>query len=458
MFKMNLCDVSNETESSGDYTGNKKLYETLNHILYGYMVPAICICGFFGNVLNLVILAGKRQQRALREKERSANLGLIALAVADMSFCITAFPSTFLPMDMRFPNRGVMIYYGCYCAAVINIFIMTSTWLTVTMSTERYLAICHPLRSRNIITLQRTKLAIVLVFICSMIFNVPVFWRYAIVEIVCDNETVAYSIYPQVLYGNESLDHAYRAVWAVLGNFVPLIMLLFFNVALVREIHKSNALRKKAKALDRQLRGEGGMILVHHTSSDVEPRSLINITLVAIVVMFFILVAPSEILKHVTSLFGQSQRKNYTYLTVELVTNIMQGINFSANFILYCIIIPSFRRRMKEMICSQSRYRGLSVTVYSGSGGSVVWCGWAFPRCCRNIYIPRENNPAASYARNLSSLWMLISLSWCRYSVWFFSFVALSCWQQNCKTHKKLHHSARHDCLWVLAHFIHTIV
>lgn len=343
---------SNVSSHNDNITGNKALYEDVYHVLYTYGLPTICICGFLGNVMNLIILAGKRIQTQLRSAERSANIGLIALAVADMSFCISAFPSTFLPMDNVFTHKGFLAYYGCYCAAVINIFIMTSTWVTVTMSSERYLAIRHPLKSRNIITLERSKVVIVLVYILSAIFNIPVFWRYALIEVRCDS-VVKYQIQPQVI--DENFDHAYRAMWAAIGNFIPLVILLWCNIGLMREVHKSYAMRK-------QMNGNAG---IHTSHASDKEANRITITLVAIVVMFFILVAPSEVMKQVAYLVGGDLSSNYTYLIIEVIYNLLQTINFSANFIIYCIVNPSFRKTMKEMFCFQ--YQKLSSDVFEAS-------------------------------------------------------------------------------------------
>ena len=47
------------------------------------------------------------------------------------------------PYDFR-------LLYRLYSNAVINTFIMTSTWLTVTMALSRFVAICHPLRARQV--------------------------------------------------------------------------------------------------------------------------------------------------------------------------------------------------------------------------------------------------------------------------------------------------------------------
>ena len=341
-----VWDYQDAISEDVNTTGNKALYQSVYHILYGYGLPTICVFGFLGNVMNLIILAGKQAHRTLRRAEASANIGLIALAVADMNFCVLAFPSTFLPLDMKFHKKGFLLYYGCYCAAVINIFIMTSTWITVAMSTERYLAICHPLKSRKILSLTRTKIVIVLVYVFSLVFNLPMFWRYTITELRCWtnglllNQTV-FSIHPVVLYERDHVEHGYRAAWAVVGNFVPLFLLLLFNIALMREIHKSYAMRKRMNC-----------VATHH-STDSDSNNRITITLVAIVVMFFVFVAPSEVLKHLAYLFGSDVANNYTYLTIEIITNVMQTINFSANFILYCIISPSFRRTMREMFCFQ---------------------------------------------------------------------------------------------------------
>ncbi len=133
MYCIEHNDSQQLAEPEVNTTGNKQVYEQVYFVLYGYGLPTICVFGFIGNVMNLIILAGKQAHRSLRKTEQAANVGLISLAVADMCFCITAFPSTFLPKDMVFPNKGFLVYYGCYCAAVINIFIFCSTYLTVTI-------------------------------------------------------------------------------------------------------------------------------------------------------------------------------------------------------------------------------------------------------------------------------------------------------------------------------------
>ena len=228
--------------------------------------------------MNLIILIKHSQ-----EIVSSANIGLIALAVADMFFCVSTFPSTFLPVDYEFETKGFLMYYACYCTVVINIFILTSTWLTVTMSIERYLPICHPLRSLNIITLSRTKLVISLVYLLSVVFNIPILWKYDIRERLCSNST--YYMVEQLHVLNETFDHVYRILWAVLGNFVPLLLMLVCNVGLMRQIHQSFVMRRQ------MINESTGVNRQPHSEQEINNR--ITITLIAIVVMFLVLVAPS---------------------------------------------------------------------------------------------------------------------------------------------------------------------
>lgn len=406
------ASTTNHFVTSAVIIGDVELYNRMSEILYLYALPVISALGFFGNLMNLIILAGKRIQHSLRTTEKAANSGLIALAVSDLAFCVTAFPSTFLPADMTFDGEpGFLALYACYCAAVISIFIMTSTWLTVAMSAERYLAICHPLGSRRIISLNRTRFVIVVVNVLSAVFNVPLFWRYIIItkdvfspasnasddpslarenlsegmqlllrtvdhrsnaggEITnvtsLENDSIAMAValyqvasnlpkdqrsdIPRIqtkktvvrarLPASDSFEHLYRLAWATFGNFIPLLILIFCNVGLLKEIQKSYALRRH---MNRSIKNGSNSV-------DIESSQRITMTLVCIVVMFLVLVAPSEIVKHLAALSGADLEANYHFKTIEVVTNLMQAVNFSANFILYCIVNPSFRRTMREMV------------------------------------------------------------------------------------------------------------
>ncbi|XP_059156634.1 FMRFamide receptor-like [Physella acuta] len=327
-----------------------------------YILPTVCVFGIFGNLLNLTILTRQKLQKSFRTLEQAANLCLISLALSDFMFCVLAFLTMFVPADRIFPDRGLLFLYGRYAHGMINIFIMESTMLTVAMSLERFMAICYPLRQDLYLTTRRTKYIIVCTFIFSILFNIPVMFRFQPVVICAFNSSidsndvsfhdngnisailttsaslhstpsprvsssVRYSLATVPLYNTAALDTAYRIAWALVGNFIPLILLIFFNVRLCRKIFSSY---KKRRHLGRQD----------------QPRSshILTLTLVAIVLLFFLLVAPSE-----TVLFVMQMSDSTSLPAVEAVLNLMQAINFSVNFILYCIISPHFRKMLKYL-------------------------------------------------------------------------------------------------------------
>ena len=300
------------------------------HVINNFGLPTVCLFGIVGNILNLTILTRRKLRRSLRTVEQAANLCLIALALSDFMFCLFAFPTTFLPSE-HYTEKGFILYYGMYSPAIINVFILTSTWLTVTMATERYFAICHPLNQTLLMTLKRTKLIIVIVYMLSVLFNVPVLWRNQVDQRVINNSTVVYTLEIIPLGQDKIADTTYRLVWAILGNFLPLILLVGFNICICRKIHQSYQYRKKFH---------------FDPSSSQDTNVTLTTTLIVIVVMFLILVAPSEIVLHIASMLHSDN-----YRSIEAIMNFMQSVNFSVNFILYCIISSYFRKTLRHIVC-----------------------------------------------------------------------------------------------------------
>ena len=131
--------------------------------------------------------------------------------------------------------------------------------------------------------------------------------------------------------GSDAVDNVYRWAWAVAGNFIPLILLFYFNVCLWWKIYLSYKMRRQ----------------FHRPHQATRSSHILTITLVAIVVMFFILVAPSET---VLALKNAITMEKATGDAIEHILNLMQTINFSVNFILYCIISPYFRKTLKYIL------------------------------------------------------------------------------------------------------------
>lgn len=210
--------------------------------------------------------------------------------------------------------------------------------LTVLTAMMRYTAICHPFYCRRFISLKKNIVAIFVVYIFSLVFNLPYLWRYKTEEVDCMGPVTYIELETGDIFNDDSFVYTQKLLWAILGNFIPLAILLYCNIRLVKALHQSQKLRLLHS------RDNVGCLSAHKR---------VNITLITIIILFFILVAPSEISKFIIyiSKSDNNPQTQYTYHMVSLVTNALQCINFSVNFILYYVIIAPFRRTLHEYLC-----------------------------------------------------------------------------------------------------------
>ncbi|CAG2239618.1 unnamed protein product [Mytilus edulis] len=276
----------------------------------------------------------------------------------------------------NYTEQNAILYYEWLGSSLITVFIITSTWLIVVMAGERYLAVCHPFKARKIISLKKTKITIFLVYMLCMIFSIPLFFENILKKTKCVDNTVLYEITARKEYGRDMIALR-RMIWALLFDFIPCAALLYFNACLIYKIHRAKKLRKQmVNGHDgNRCRFNSTTTSVTTPTSDpdlystvssktrsrlIKPKrkqsdnalNSVTATLVAVVVLFLILVSPSEVLKFIyTKVTNETHGKNYTLLMIKHVTNFMQALNFSVNFVLYCAVNKSFRKTLKNLFC-----------------------------------------------------------------------------------------------------------
>jgi len=71
-------------------------YTLVEMYLYTVVIPLICVVGIVGNSINLVVLTSIVRNKPMDRMERSATMGLLALAVSDLFFCSAVIPLAFV--------------------------------------------------------------------------------------------------------------------------------------------------------------------------------------------------------------------------------------------------------------------------------------------------------------------------------------------------------------------------
>ena len=261
----------------------KTAADVAEEIIYRVFVVVICALGLTGNLFNLVVLSRKSMTGTMERLERSAHYGLVALAVSDALFCLAVLPTAYVGQNvfdsLDYDFRFVYTVYG---SGVINTFILSSTWLTVTMAVSRYVAICYPLQARRVLGRSFAFVAFAVVGAVSVVFNVPRYFRLRVENIACAEGGRLYYVDEVSSFDDVRIERAYQGVYFVVGILLPFLLLAFCNLKLILALRMSIRVREQSYAGTNQ-RNESA-------------ANRITLTLVVIVAMYIVLVVPCEVM------------------------------------------------------------------------------------------------------------------------------------------------------------------
>lgn len=329
-WDMNVTGNNTETQHSG---GQGAYHVSAQFYINSITVPLIGLLGVVGNLLNLTILTWRSWRRDDDSLEKVALVGLIALAASDMCFCLTILPSfCYWGPQSLYSSKSFGLYYRLYGEYVQNVFMKTSTWLTMIVATARYIVICHPLRARMCFGLLPTRIAILFTFVFWLLFLSPLLWTFTYLEYRIGNTTM-YIMDLGTFSNDLTLKMTFTYMWAILGYFVPVVILAFCNVCLILALRESRILRES-------------VVVSRSYANTHKCNRRITITLIALVMMFMILISPSEILHFCNSI----NKDQFPALELGILfTNVLQAINFAFHFVLYCVVNVSFRRTLYNL-------------------------------------------------------------------------------------------------------------
>ena len=336
--------------TNGNVTSNDSVLDEINRALDNipvklgwlkFVLPIISFLGVIGNLLNLLVLTRRRMLSSMDRLEKSATYGLVALALSDMLFCVTVFPHGLMNEERYMVDRAhqYILYYKLHGLGLVNLFLMISTWLIVTMSISRYIVVVYPLHARSTLSTFHTAVTIVLVYAISTVMTLPFFLHAKVGPCRSIGQYLQYEFQSTFGHGvTKWLLFYMKWVWPIIADFIPFGILAFCNIRLILEL--KHAINKRQRTAQGQV--------VQDSSQK------ITLTLVIIVLMLLLLVSPSEIMRYI----NPYESWGYQGYTVASITNVLQAINFAFNFILYCVVSATFRQTFKSMFsfcCSKNQ-------------------------------------------------------------------------------------------------------
>ena len=186
-----------------------------------------------------------------------------------------------------------------------------SIWVTVLLTVDRYVALCHPLRYRAVSHPRRTHKIIAGVFAAALATGVPFYWW---LDAWRDADPPT------------ALDRVLKWVHCVTVYFLPCGIFLATNSVIILKLKR------------RRLSGGG------------RPRlSKTMALLLAVTTVFIILWAPRTIVM-ICHLYVASVKRDWRVHLALDVANMVAMLNTTLNFFLYCFVSRTFRRAVGEVL------------------------------------------------------------------------------------------------------------
>ena len=322
----------------------------ISSLLRNICIPIISAIGLLGNSLSLLVFANRRL------KHTSSSMFLAALALVDNLFLLNLFLMWIdgvvynilgLPMVCEF------IMFVTYVTGFLSV------WFIVGFTTERYMAICYPLRWQLMFSRFREKLIVaILVGLAFLLYNHS-FWTIQVLKF-----GPRYTCVPKL----EMLGFLNVITWidTMVTMVIPFILISYLNVKVLfaaanchRHVccHQGGSLQtgKNAYALPQ---------------NSIRYRSQIRVTRTLILVSstFLVLNLPSHALRLHNLIVTTAQPDRKVEVSVQMyfvqeIANILFYCTFSCNFFLYAFFGRHFQRNLKAILVCRAGSNGHKAEV-----------------------------------------------------------------------------------------------
>ena len=322
----------------GTWSDSETLDEQYRNDLIYYLMGIggiiVCSLGLVANGLSLAVLT--------RGCMRSSTYTYLAsLAVSDSLVLIFTVLLVINDVLKEHVNSGtISLVYTSYFPIVhptAIVFQVTSIWLTLAFTVDRYIMICHPFRAENMCRLSRARKVVALLYVAGCIFCIPKFLEYRShkVEIPMPNSTEViyyYAIQMTEIAENSvfrEVVHSWMYLVFVCG--VPFFTLVILNAILIHAVSLS---RLKGRELNAQERH----------------RNDTTVMLIGVVILFLICQGPA-LVSRMTFAFTPSRARARGIITLNEVANFLVILNSAINIVPYYFFGKKFRCQFWRLFC-----------------------------------------------------------------------------------------------------------
>ena len=340
-----------------------------------WVTPITVVVGLVGNILSFLVMIQRKNRRV------SCCVYMAVLAITD-SYSLISYlgfgACLVLNPDHALCRSKTMCKMSGYLMSCSNV---SGTMLLVTLTFDRFLAICYPLKARVYCTSKRSWIIAASVVLLCCLYSVPNIFMTGFYK-TPNGETC-------LLLAETSIDlfaKIYSSMNIIIIVIVPFVCLLVLNlriIMVIRQRHKpfeDEELRRVGGGQDRK-RSSVAMsfdvnprIVVMRSSSsgnvlnDVSKRKdtdrQLTVMLLFVTFAYIILTAP-QYTRQLLLLFFDPYSGSVDYALFAFLSVFFQRlffINYAINFYLYCLVGSKFRRDLCQLLSCSSRSRSSEMT------------------------------------------------------------------------------------------------
>ncbi|XP_072176082.1 QRFP-like peptide receptor [Diadema setosum] len=332
-----LFDVSTSSESSIESSNTSVGAEVswvwipIAWTLSQYIQLIFAIAGIVGNFLVMAVLFKRRA------KSHSTDTLIGGLAGADFITSILIIP---VPVASSVPTSFLGELYCRIVSTAILLWssITASTYLLMSISVERYIAVVFPLYFNRNFNRRRVSMFIILVWVMSVI---SVLFGFIVKTV--DDETHTCEL--DYHYPTGQVIIAYY--WFSLRMVIPCLSMVITQILIARELSKQASLFSHVSRT-------GGKAGGTQTSFHIVARERVIKMMFIVIAIYLICWSPNQIAYLGFNLGWVPASFNHSSLQKVLV--FLGFLNSCANPIIYAARFPEFRTAVKEMMtCSAGK-------------------------------------------------------------------------------------------------------
>ncbi|XP_062605289.1 FMRFamide receptor-like [Saccostrea cucullata] len=272
---------------------------------------------------------------------------LSALAIMDISVLLVGLLRLWIAeitgsdvQDVSDVTCKLVSFLGYVCSD-------SSVWLIITVTTERYIAVCYPLKTQVFCKIERAwKISLLpIVVICAI--NSHFFFTVSIQQKLGKAECAA----------GPSFELLVNNIWpwvdAVIYSFLPFLIIGILNGFIIRKISKAEKERKRFL----QVKQHSARVIRRYKSSDYNKK--LTTMLLSVSFTFLVTTIPMNIVLIFTAFWNKQTDNDVKgaaiFHLIKTISELLMYVNHSINFFLYCATGQKFRKSLLKLFC-RKRY------------------------------------------------------------------------------------------------------